>query len=394
MKKLQLCSRSLCLPRFSTMMLAAIGNIYQLDLVERAMKIQIPDDEMCHHDERIGKYHSIFLRGSVNEDDAHLRQWTTRTILMLWPRQSKGRRSRSFGILGHSKQNTPWCVRETASGTDDRDRNESASSAAVHTGLHSVQRSKETRRKRKEKRELIRRTAKVPWPCTQKRACSQEKHWKQEGRWVTVVQPALWARVEHQTVWHVWMNNDTVQLVFPWITKKTWYTLANGKGQQSEGEVASKVNAGGRTERLQDPPRSVQSLAPICGPSLTSALVQAFSRNLTDQSFAQLETETNGHLSLSLVEEMLSQPIWDILNQDFLPPNRQVKKDMAILGSLMIGTRILLMILQVQLQEELLHVMARNIVHGWWRLLWICPTIQHTLFWSGLHTINRIKSGN
>ena len=40
----------------------------------------------------------------------------------------------------------------------------------------------ETRRKRREKRELIRRTARVPWPCTQKRACSQEKHWKQEGR--------------------------------------------------------------------------------------------------------------------------------------------------------------------------------------------------------------------
>ena len=39
---------------------------------------------------------------------------------------------------------------------------------------------------------------------------------------------------------------------FPWITKKTWYTLANVKRQQSEGEVASKVNAGGRTERLQD----------------------------------------------------------------------------------------------------------------------------------------------
>ena len=30
-------------------------------------------------------------------------------------------------------------------------------------------------------------------------------------------------------------------------TKKTWYTLANGKTQQSEGEVAFKVNAGGRT---------------------------------------------------------------------------------------------------------------------------------------------------
>ena len=88
-------------------MLAAIGNIFQLDLVERAMKIQFPDDEMCNHDERIGKYQNIILRGAVNEDDAHLRQRTMRKILMLWPLNSTGRRSRSFGILGHSKQNTP-----------------------------------------------------------------------------------------------------------------------------------------------------------------------------------------------------------------------------------------------------------------------------------------------
>ena len=32
---------------------------------------------------------------------------------------------------------------------------------------------------------------------------------------------------------------------------------------------------------------------------------------LTDQSFVQLERDTNGHLFLSLVEDMLSQPILD-----------------------------------------------------------------------------------
>ena len=54
-----------------------------------------------------------------------------------------------------------------------------------------------------------------------------------------------------------------------------------------------------------------------------------------------------------------------ILNQGFLPLNRKVKKDMVLLGSLAIGIRTLLMTLQVQLQEELLHGLAREILHGW-----------------------------
>ena len=37
----------------------------------------------------------------------------------------------------------------------------------------------------------------------------------------------------------------------------------------------------------------------------------AFFRHLTDQSFVQLERESNGHLYLSLVEDLLSQPILD-----------------------------------------------------------------------------------
>ena len=34
-------------------------------------------------------------------------------------------------------------------------------------------------------------------------------------------------------------------------TKKTWYTFANGTKQQSEEEVAFKVNAGGRTSECK-----------------------------------------------------------------------------------------------------------------------------------------------
>ena len=83
MKKLHLCSLSLCLPGFllqksgmeareRNMILAATGNRYQLDLVEQAMKIQFLHDEKRDHDDRTGKYHNHILGGDVNEDDDHL----------------------------------------------------------------------------------------------------------------------------------------------------------------------------------------------------------------------------------------------------------------------------------------------------------------------------------
>ena len=56
-----------------------------------------------------------------------------------------------------------------------------------------------------------------------------------------------------------------------------------------------------------------------------------------------------------------------ILNLDFQHQNRQVKKDMVIPGSDMIGTLILLMILRIQPQKELLRGMVRNTPHGWHR---------------------------
>ena len=101
-------------------------------------------------------------------------------------------------------------------------------------------------------------------------------------------------------------------------TKKTWYTCANGKRQQSEGEVAFKVNAGGRTGDCKinclnttGVPilLSVQSLSQM-GAIIDFSTGAAFFRHLTDQSCVQLERESNGHLYLSLVEDLLSQPIW------------------------------------------------------------------------------------
>ena len=51
------------------MILAATRNRHQLDLVEQAMKIQIPDDGMRNHDDRTGKYHDHISGGAVDEDD-------------------------------------------------------------------------------------------------------------------------------------------------------------------------------------------------------------------------------------------------------------------------------------------------------------------------------------
>ena len=102
-------------------------------------------------------------------------------------------------------------------------------------------------------------------------------------------------------------------------TKKTWYTFANGKRQQSEGEVASKVNAGGRRENCKmncvnttgvPIQLSVQSLSQM-GAIIDLSTGVAFFRRLRDQHFVQLERETNGHLFLSLVEDLISQTISD-----------------------------------------------------------------------------------
>ena len=71
----------------------------------------------------------------------------------------------------------------------------------------------------------------------------------------------------------------------------------------------------------------------------------------------------------SQTKERVKNRVDHILNQGSLPLNRQMKKDMDVLGSLTIGIRILLMTLPVQLQEELLHGMARDILHGWRQFL-------------------------
>ena len=70
-----------------------------------------------------------------------------------------------------------------------------------------------------------------------------------------------------------------------------------------------------------------------------------------------------------------------VFNQNFQPQKHLVKEDMVIPWNLTIGMPVYLMIPQIQPQEELLHGMARDILHGWHQDLWTLPTIRHTLFW-------------
>ena len=58
--------------REKNMRLAATRTRYQLGEVEHATKIQFPDDEICNHDNRTGKYQKNILGGAINEDDDHL----------------------------------------------------------------------------------------------------------------------------------------------------------------------------------------------------------------------------------------------------------------------------------------------------------------------------------
>ena len=98
-----------------------------------------------------------------------------------------------------------------------------------------------------------------------------------------------------------------------------WCALANVRRQQSEGEVAFKVNAGDRTENCKIFCLNTTGV-PIClfvqslsqmGATIDFGTGVAFFRHLTDQSFVQLEGEANEQLYLTLVEDILLQPISD-----------------------------------------------------------------------------------
>ena len=102
-------------------------------------------------------------------------------------------------------------------------------------------------------------------------------------------------------------------------TRKTWYTFADGERPQSERVVAFQVNVGGKMSNCKIAYLnatgvpillSVQSISKM-GAIMGFSTGATFFRSLTDQVFAQLEQEANGHLYVSLVKDMLSQSICD-----------------------------------------------------------------------------------
>ena len=140
------------------MILAETGNRCQFDIVEQAMKIQVPNDEIRNHDDRIGKQHNNIFGGGVNEDNYLLSEneegpgVTERRVWTRWPRH----REQKQKLLADNKRNTEGCSRETTSGTARQLPNNnsgnaiglkvgksgSASSVMVHTGPHNVQKKK------------------------------------------------------------------------------------------------------------------------------------------------------------------------------------------------------------------------------------------------------------
>ena len=68
-KKRHLCSQTLCSPDRSTKVVWRNMILAAVHLVEQAMKIQFPDDEMCNHDDHTGKYQDNILGGAVSDDD-------------------------------------------------------------------------------------------------------------------------------------------------------------------------------------------------------------------------------------------------------------------------------------------------------------------------------------
>ena len=184
--------------------------------------------------------------------------------------------------------------------------------------LNNVQRSKEGQLKRREMRQHMWHTVKPQYPFTPKRACSHERRWRRDRRWLIVVLldgcMGSWkdldglARMNEQLYGSPRFSLDR--------TRKTWYTFANGERPQSERDVAFQVDVGGKMGDCK-----IAYLNATGVPILLS--VHSISK-MDDHcglqhrchiSFGIWQTRTlscwkkkaNGHPYLSLVKDMLSQ---------------------------------------------------------------------------------------
>ena len=166
------------------MILAATGNRYQLDEVEQAMEIQIfPMTRYVVTTTALVSTIATFweapsTRTTVTCQRMKKGKRTMRRILTHWRRRKK--KQKPWHLWPHQTEHSGMLLRNNIrygchvviilsnrsnAIVPTGGRNGNASSAAVHTGLQSVQKSKGNQARRREKHQPTQRTANLLWRC-------------------------------------------------------------------------------------------------------------------------------------------------------------------------------------------------------------------------------------
>ena len=183
------------------MVLAATENKYELDLVEIAMKIKFPENEIRNHVDRTRKYNRNILGGSVSEEEDqmtgdmgvpessgdHLDVLATaqeEEVEALTSLATANRILREARAKQHQVRMARGFFLQQQS---HRDRNNGRPERKCvffggSLGPYNVRRSKEGQPKRKEMRQHMWHTVKSLCPFTPKRACPHKKRWRQDQR--------------------------------------------------------------------------------------------------------------------------------------------------------------------------------------------------------------------
>ena len=301
------------------MILAATGNKYQLDQLEQALKIQFSDDEIRYHDDRTGKQHDRFLGGAVDEEDEH------------------------FSGNEEGLENNDEYLDALATAQQEEEAEALASLATANRTLreaqdkqHQVrmargsflqqQLQRDRTNKRPERKCVICNGPHWASQCPEKQGKPSEKKGETtahttygEFSMAIHTETSMFAQEDGLETGEALIDCGATKSMGSWEaldglarmngqrhgstrfsldrTKKTWYMFANGTRQQSEGEVAFKVNAGGRTSECKINCFNTSGVSILLsvhcqmGASIDFSTGAAFFRHLADQPFVQLERE-------------------------------------------------------------------------------------------------------
>ena len=227
--------------------------------------------------------------GAVNEDDDHL---PGNDALAIENGTLQGAREKQCRV----RMSSGYCHQQH--------RNENASSTAVRIGVYSVQK-KTTETRREEGRNDS--------PCGVQRDGYGCAHRHEVTRKALIDFGATRSMVSWEALDGLARMNEQrhIQLVFPLIAQRR-----RGSLLQMEKDDTAKEKSHSRytleVERATAEPIlwSVKSLSQI-GTIIASCTGAAFFRTLRDQTLNQREREPHGHLYVSLVEDVHSQPILD-----------------------------------------------------------------------------------